>query len=223
MAKAKQRPKAKAKLKSKAKPVKKQKPVANKKPAAKKKPVARKPAAKPPKPISPAAQQIVPLIPQPSRLAELAIAGNTNMLLGLMNHVPEDDRDATAYKWLAVASDFGHEDADELIGDLLEGTSLRFDDDQFVTGHAHWELGLAYLTATDGLPRDLDKARGQLVSALERGYPMSVQESDTMLAHARARLAPDSLAVFDAVYDGASRGRLDDRADEGAEAEGDDG
>lgn len=139
------------------------------------------------------------------------------MLLTLMSGIDKDTRDTTAYKWLSVASDFGHEEADDVIDDLLESSSLRYDDNQFLTGSAHWELGLAYLAGKDGLPRDLEKARAQLADAKERGFPMSVQETDTMLVHARATLAPDALAVFDAVYEGASPGRIDDRADEGDE------
>ena len=215
MAKAKTRKKGAAHTKKPAPKTKKQ-PV--KKPAPGKR-VAKKPAKRVTK--KPAAKPKV-VAAEPAQFAELAMAGKTRELLNLLVHVPEDDRDETAYKWLVVASDFGHEDADDVIGDLLEGSSLRYDDDQFVTGNAHWELGLAYLTAGEHLPRDLEKARTQLVSALERGYPMSVQESDAMLAQARTRLAPDALAIFDAVYDGSSRPRLDDRADEGAD-EDDDG
>jgi hypothetical protein len=226
------------------KPAKKAKPAAKKKPAAKsakkksakkpatkptKKPAAKKPAAKPAKKPAakkpakaaktPAAPAAMPDAPTTEHLAKLAMAGDLDVLLGLMDGVPETDRDATAYKWLAVASDFGHEDADEILGDLQESSSLRYDDDHFVSGNAHWEIGLAYLTASDGLPRDLDKARSQLASAKESHYPMSVQESDTMQAQARARLAPDALAIFDAVYAGDS-GRIDERGGEGDEGDG---
>ena len=193
------------------------KKAAVKKPAAKK--AAPKPAAKKAAPKPAATPKLVPSIAQ---LAAVAMAGDLPKLMGLMNNIPEDDRDQTAYKWLAVASDFGNEDAEDVMGDLLEATSLRFDDDQLLTGNAHWELGVAYLTGTDGLPRDLEKAAAQLASAHERGSPMSVQESDAMLASTRARLAPDALAVFDAVYGGESLGRLDDRAGEGADEEEDD-
>jgi TPR repeat protein len=158
--------------------------------------------------------------PTSEQLAQLAKAGDLQLLFGLMDGSADSNRDVLAYKWLAVASDFGHEEADDMIGDLLEASSLRYDDDQFETGNAHWELGLAYLTGTEGLPKDLEKARAHLADAKERQYPMSVQESETMLVQARARLEPEALAVFDLVYDGsASPGVIDDREDEGDEDE----
>jgi hypothetical protein len=194
-----------------------------KKPGAKKpaKPAGKKAAKKPAK--QPAKQTTAkqPATKQqkasPEHLAALAMRGDINVLFGLMDGVAESERDALAYKWLSVASDFGHTDADDMMDDLQEASSLRYDDDQLETGNAHWELGLAYLTGTDGLPRDLDKARSQLASARERNYPMSVQESDQMMTKARARLAPDALTVFDGVYAGG--GGVDDRGTEDEEAD----
>ena len=133
-------------------------------------------------------------------LVKLAQAGDLDALLARMDDVPEEDLDEAAYKWLNVAVDFGHDEAKERIADLLEGSSLRFDDDGFLTGNAHWELGLAYLTGGEGLPRDLVKAGTHVESAWGYGYPMSVETGDEMIADARKQLAGDARAVFDAVY-----------------------
>ena len=74
-------------------------------------------------------------------LVRLAQAGDLDALLARMDDVPEEDRDEAAYKWLNVAVDFGHAEADERIADLMEGSSLRFDDDQFLTGNVHDKEG----------------------------------------------------------------------------------
>jgi hypothetical protein len=207
---------AKAKKGTK-KPAKK--PAKKAKPAAKKQP-AKKPTAKTKQAARPASK---PATKQPEatapHLAALAMRGDINVLFGLMDGVVESERDALAYKWLSVASDFGHSDADDMMDDMQETSSLRYDDDQLETGNAHWELGLAYLTGTEGLPRDLEKARSQLQNARERNYPMSVQESDQMMTQARARLAPDALVIFDGVYAANSGGGVDDRGDEDDEQE----
>ncbi|MEO6775759.1 MAG: hypothetical protein ABI467_22555 [Kofleriaceae bacterium] len=133
-------------------------------------------------------------------LVKLAQTGDLDALLARMDDVPEEDRDETAYKWLHVAVDFGHAEADERIADLMEGSSLRFDDEQIVTGNAHWELGLAYLTGGESLPRELDKATMHLEAARASGYPMSIESGDEMIADARMRLSRDARAAFDAVY-----------------------
>jgi TPR repeat protein len=133
-------------------------------------------------------------------LVKLAQAGDLDALLARMDDVPEEDRDEAAYKWLNVAVDFGHGEADERIADLMEGSSLRFDDDQFLTGNAHWELGLAYLTGAESLPRDLTKANTHLEAARDCGYPMSLEEGDEMIADARSKLVGDARAAFDAMY-----------------------
>jgi TPR repeat protein len=133
-------------------------------------------------------------------LVRLAQAGDLDALLARMDDVPEEDRDEAAYKWLNVAVDFGHAEADERIADLMEGSSLRFDDDQFLTGNAHWELGLAYLTAGDSLPRDLGKAAIHLEAARDCGYPMSVEAGDEMIFDARKQLDQEAREVFDSIY-----------------------
>lgn len=136
---------------------------------------------------------------------ELARKGDLDALLELAyaDVEGEDDTaeaDARAYKWLVVALDLGHARAEDLIADLVEGTSLRFDDDQFIAGETHLDLGVAYLLGTDGLAKDLTKARDHLEQADECGFPASVQGGEEMLAQIRGKLPADALAVFDAVY-----------------------
>src|SRR5687768_10371421 len=80
--------------------------------------------------------------------AALARMGELDALFAMPNA-------RSAYKWLWAASDYGHDEADDLIGDVLEVTSMRYDDSRYETAAAHWELGAAYLEGADGLPRDL--------------------------------------------------------------------
>jgi hypothetical protein len=136
----------------------------------------------------------------PIVLAKLARDGDLQALFALCDGRAESDRDRLAYKWLCVAADFGHDDADNLIGDLMEATSLRYDDDQFATGNAHLELGVAYLTARDGLPRDLARGKEHLAEALQRHYPASVSGGDQILTELRGQLDAEAAAVFDAVF-----------------------
>lgn len=135
---------------------------------------------------------------------ELARKGDLDALLELAYADVEGDEteeaDARAFKWLTVALDFGHANAEDLIADLYEGTSLRFDDDQFVAGETHLELGVAYLLGTDGLAKELTKARTHLEQADECGFPASVQGGEEMLAEIREKLPADALAVFDEIY-----------------------
>jgi TPR repeat protein len=134
----------------------------------------------------------------------LAKAGDLDALLELayadVDGDETEEADAQAYKWLVVALDFGHAKAENLIDDLYEGTSLRFDDDQFVAGETHLELGVAYLLGADGFAKDLAKGREHLVEADECGFPASIQGGEEMLAEIRAKLPSDSLAVFDEIY-----------------------
>ena len=133
-------------------------------------------------------------------LVKLAQAGDLDALLARMDDVPEEDRDEAAYKWLNVAVDFGHGEADERIADLMEGSSLRFDDDQFLTGNAHWELGLAYATGGESLPKDVGKATTHFEAAHDCGYPMSIETGDEMIADARKQLTGDARKAFAAIY-----------------------
>ena len=134
----------------------------------------------------------------------LAKQGDLDALLELAYAEVEgedtEEADATVYKWLVVALDFGHANAEDLIADLYESTSLRYDDDQFVAGETHLDLGVAYLLGTDGLAKDLTKARDHFQQAYDCGFPASVEGGEEMLAEIRAKLPPDTLAVFDALY-----------------------
>ncbi|MYS86605.1 hypothetical protein [Embleya scabrispora] len=112
----------------------------------------------------------------------------------------DEDLDELAYKLFCVASDFGHEEAADLIDDLLEASSLRYDDDRFVQGNAHFELALAYLRGSDGLPADPGKAREHLGTARDCHWPWGVDDGETLLAAARAILSPPQRVVFDGIY-----------------------
>jgi len=94
-----------------------------------------------------------------TRLSAPARAGDVPGLIDLIDTAAADN-DALAflsYKWLCVAVNVGHEDASEMVGAVLDGL-LYADDDNYVTGHAHLELAVAYLTGADDLPVDYDRA-----------------------------------------------------------------
>ncbi|WP_067833934.1 hypothetical protein [Nocardia lijiangensis] len=130
-----------------------------------------------------------------------AMAGALDALLSLDSTDEEvDDLDELVYKLLSVAVDFGHTEAEDLIEDLLFGSSLANDDDRFVQGNAHFELGLAYLMGADGLPADLDKGRAHLEKSHACQWPWHVQQGEMLLDESRAILSAPQLAVFDEVY-----------------------
>lgn len=53
----------------------------------------------------------------------LARAGDLDALFAIADMQSKADR--IAYKWLCAARDFGHEDADDMIQDVMEVTSMR--------------------------------------------------------------------------------------------------
>ncbi|WP_431970027.1 hypothetical protein [Nocardia sp. bgisy134] len=108
--------------------------------------------------------------------------------------------DVLLYKLLNVAADFGHPEAGSFADDLLECSSLRYDDDHFAQGNAHFQLGLAYLVGADGLPVDPDKSRAHLEMSHKCRWPFHVQQGESLLAEARSLLTAAQLMVFDEIY-----------------------
>ncbi|GAA0903888.1 type VI immunity family protein [Virgisporangium aurantiacum] len=133
-----------------------------------------------------------------ARLFAAAEAGDVAGLLDLAYSDSVEEPEGVAYKWLNVASDFGHDEADEMIDAMLQGP-LHADDGNYVSGHAHFELAVAYLTGRDGLPVDFDKARTHLRKMLDRDYPYTVQDGKETLVEARNAMSPQARVVFDAV------------------------
>lgn len=138
--------------------------------------------------------------PTVQHLLALAREGDVEPLLHLCDIDGDGEGDILAYKWLTVASDFGHADADDLIDDVLEVSSLRYDDDNFVVGGIHFELGMAYLTGGDGLPLNLDTGRLHLADAAASHYPAGIQDGHEVVARARTMLTGEARTIFDAVY-----------------------
>lgn len=118
------------------------------------------------------------------QLLSLARDGDVAGLLELAYDDPAGDPDEMAYKWLNVAADFGHDEAEDMVDAFHQGP-LHADDDNLVSGHAHFELAVAYLTGRDGLPVDFGKARGHVKEMAVRHYPYTVQDGKGMLAEAR--------------------------------------
>ncbi len=130
--------------------------------------------------------------------AKLAKAGDLDALVDLADG--EGEGDIAAYTWLTVAADFGHDEAEDRIEALLESSSLQNDDDQLAVGNVHLELGFAYLTGTEGLPRDLARGQQHLEQAMEHGYPESANGAGEILRDMREKLSGEALDVFEAVY-----------------------
>src|SRR5262245_47997604 len=92
--------------------------------------------------------------PSAKKLLAWAKKGDVAALLGLCSAAQDEDEegegdtegDELAYKWLLVAGDFGHEKAASAADDMLEWSSLRYDDGALVQGLVHLELGEAYLS-----------------------------------------------------------------------------
>ena len=144
--------------------------------------------------MGPKVAALEPAAPQtaPATHADLARKGDLDAIMSLSNNSPGGWEDAQAYKWLVAAEDFGHKGATAKIADLLEISSLRYDDGNMLTGHMHYELALAYLTGGDGLPLDLAKARKNLALSLD-----GIQNIDLDFASDRQKLGGDALRVFD--------------------------
>jgi hypothetical protein len=144
------------------------------------------------------------------RPADLARDGDLDAIFALTR----EGRDRDAYKWLSAALDFGHDD-DDLVGDVLETTSMRFDDSGFERGAAHWELAVAYLEGDDGLPRDLALAAAHLdeVFSFGPGRPVlasiNAGTSEAYDAEAvLARLDGDARALLERKLAGDRAGRV---------------
>jgi hypothetical protein len=84
---------------------------------------------------------------------------------------------------------------------LLETSSLQYDDDQFITGGVHFDLGLAYLRGEDGVRKDTVLARKHLQAAKERHFPLSAEVNGSkVIAESRSSLNPDQLGAFNSVF-----------------------
>ncbi|MFC5003686.1 hypothetical protein ACFPIJ_38420 [Dactylosporangium cerinum] len=136
--------------------------------------------------------------PTARQLLTLARAGDLEPILHLCDL--DGDGDVLADKWLTVAADFGHDDADDLIDDALQVSSLRYDDDGSLTGEVHFELGVAYLTGGDGLPVDPELSRRHLTAAADARYPAGIQGGDDVVEHTRAALTGGDRSLFDEIY-----------------------
>jgi hypothetical protein len=168
----------------------------------------RKPTKKSPK------AKVILKPPTDAALLALAKAGDFDGLFRAVEPLDEEERDDAAYKWLAIASDFGHSEADEYMDGMLEGSSLRYDDDQMVVGGIHFDLGAAYLTGADGLDRDVEKARAHLTMARERHYPWTVQGSKKMIADLVKSAGADRAIVDELFAAQPERSGSDDGDDE---------
>lgn len=118
------------------------------------------------------------------------------------------EADDLAYKWLQVAADFGHEEAEEAADDMLETSSLRYDDGQMVQGLIHLELGEQYLAGKGPLPVDFEHARRHLGIARELKVDKTTDVAKGFDA-TRRKLGAEARAVFDGVFPTVKRGKAE--------------
>ncbi|KOG55751.1 hypothetical protein ADK75_10110 [Streptomyces virginiae] len=110
------------------------------------------------------------------------------------------DLDSLTYKLLNVAADFGHLEADALIDNILDSSSLVFDYDRSAQGNVHFDLGVAYLRGTDGLPVDLERSRSHLELSHECQWPLRLKQGEGILNDVRTILSASQLALFKKIY-----------------------
>ena len=145
--------------------------------------------------------------PSEKQLLAWAKKGDVDSLLGLCSAPGGDgdeedvdtEGDETAYKWLLVATDFGHKKAASAADDMLEWSSLRYDDGALLQGLIHLELGQAYLSGASGLPKDEKKARKHL----ERAKKLAVHkttDAEKDFPKFRKKVGAASAKIFDEYF-----------------------
>lgn len=128
--------------------------------------------------------------PNEVALAALAVKGDVDALFAIADLDVDSDHDRLAYKWLSAASDLGHaKKANPLIEDVLEVTSLRYDDDRYETSSAHYELAALYLEGAGGLPFNLKLAKSNLEQAFELHDLEGLSDGTSRTYSAKALLA----------------------------------
>jgi hypothetical protein len=133
-------------------------------------------------------------------LAAILLATGHEEPDGFYDSGPQTEGDGDAYLWLLVARDFWHAEADGVLGNLLELSSLRYDDGGLVTGTIEYQLGLVYLTGGRGLAIDLAKAELHL----RKGYA-GASETDLDFELDRNELTGRAREVFDAAIPAAKQ------------------
>lgn len=135
-----------------------------------------------------------------TKLGAAARAGDLRSVQKLLAaEKDEDERDVQFYQWLCVAADFGHAEASEMAEDLLESSSLRYDDDQVLAAHAHFEVACWHLGGRHGLPIDLDKGASHLRHAKALGFREKLDvEREILEAHDALR--DDAQKAFAQVF-----------------------
>ncbi len=122
------------------------------------------------------------------KLDAILLATGHNEPDGFYDNGPEAEGDPEAYKWLLIARDFGHAEADKVLDDLRSISSLRYDDGNLVTGIIEYQLGLAYLRGSEGLAIDFAKADLHLRSGVNGARNTDVDfELDRVTLTGRAR------------------------------------
>lgn len=115
----------------------------------------------------------------------------------------EDDESAEgddlAYKWLLISSDFGHKKAGEAADDMLESSSLRYDDGQMRIGLIHLEIAEQYLSGKEILPANIAHAKRHLAIAkkLEVHKTTNVAKDFNAI---RRRLPTEAQVVFNSFF-----------------------
>lgn len=148
--------------------------------------------------------------PNELTLAALAVKGDVDALFAVADLDADSDNDRLAYKWLTAASDLGHaKKANPLLDDVLEVTSLRYDDDRYETASAHYELAALYLEGAGGLPFNLKLAKTNLEQAFELHDLEGLNDGTSRTYSAKTlltRLQPKAKALLLRLLDAAPLG-----------------
>ncbi len=87
-----------------------------------------------------------------------AKTGDFDVINELSQDQDNSEKLVMALFWLLLAQDYGHDEAADHVDDILHITILRYDDDGFDLGQAHYDLMLAHLRGDFGMRPDLGKA-----------------------------------------------------------------
>lgn len=124
--------------------------------------------------------------------------GNIEEIMTLVEEEEDEgERDMLAYQWLSIAADFGHEEAEEIIEQLMEVASLRYwDNGEFQV--AHFEIGQWYIDGKYNLPRDIEKALQHFREA--EGLEQFVTGYEDDIETIRTQLRGEDLSLFNTIF-----------------------
>ncbi len=124
--------------------------------------------------------------------------GRVEELFALARESPE-----RAYRWLLVAKDFGHEEAEDYLALIEEAyDEFKYDDDASTEMSIHLALTEAYLRGLEGLPVDALLALAHFEAFLDGPHPSLADARARHVEPLLARLDPASRAQLETAWAG---------------------